>query len=85
MTTMQKVSEWRSILPDDWDRPGIDAYLSSAYGRDGRAKIEILASYLQYFKAMAVAVRFDIHDLSVLDSIAGSRIMNICETIGPSL
>jgi hypothetical protein len=79
MTTMQKVSEWRSILPGDWDRSGIDAYLSSAYGRDGRAKIEILASYLQYFEALAVAVRFDIHDLSVLDLIAGSRIMNICE------
>jgi len=34
---------------------------------------------LQYFEALAVAVRSGSYDLTVLDSIAGSRIINICE------
>jgi hypothetical protein len=79
MSTLQKVSEWRSILPDEWDKQKIDAYIHTAYSRKGRVKTLILASYLGYFEALAVAIRAEIYDLAVLDSIAGSRIINICE------
>src|SRR5690348_14691929 len=58
MATMQRVGEWRSVLPDDWDKPAIDAYIKSAYSRKDkdRHKIKVLANYLQYYEALAVAV-----------------------------
>ena len=37
----------------------------------------VLASYLAYFEALAVAVRSSIYDIAVLDAIAGSRILDI--------
>jgi hypothetical protein len=81
MNTMQRVNEWRSLLPDEWDQPAVEAYINKAYGHShgGKGKLGILAGYLQYFEALAVAVRSGIYDLTVLDSIAGSRIINICE------
>ena len=79
MATMAKVNEWRSILPGDWDRPRIDAFTREVYGRKGAGKMLILATYLAYFEALAVAVRGNVYDLAVLDAIAGSRILNICQ------
>ncbi len=79
MSTMQKVSEWRSVVPDDWDKPKIEAFTRSVYRRNAKAKMLALASYLGYFEALAVAIRADIYELTVLDAIAGSRILNICQ------
>jgi hypothetical protein len=79
MSTMERVGEWRTKLPDDWDGAKIADYTRAAYGRRGEPKRLVLASYLAYFEALAVAIRRGIYDLSVLDSIAGSRVLNICQ------
>lgn len=80
MATVEKVAGWRSILPDDWDGPRIDAYTKSLYGRRrDKEKMLVLASYLAFWEALAVAIRAGVYDLAVFDSIAGSRILNICE------
>jgi hypothetical protein len=80
MATVEKVSAWRSILPDDWDGPGIDAYTKSLYsGQRDKEKMLALASYLGFWETLAVAIRAGIYDLAVFDSIAGSRILNMCE------
>jgi hypothetical protein len=80
MATMEKVATWRSILPDDWDGPQIDAYTKSLYsGRHDKEKMLVLASYLAFWETLAVAIRAGIYDLAVFDSIAGSRILNICD------
>jgi hypothetical protein len=80
MGTVEKVAGWRSVLPDDWDRPQIDAYTESLYsGQRDKEKMLILANYLAFWEALAVAIRAGIYDLAVFDSIAGSRILNICD------
>lgn len=79
MSTMQKVSEWRSVLPADWDKQQIEAFTNRIYRRGGESKKLVLASYLAYFEALAVAVRAGIYDITVLDAIAGARILNISE------
>lgn len=79
MATMRNVNEWRSVVPDDWDKLRIEAFTRSVYRRNGASKMLALASYLAYFEALAVAVRADVYDLTVLDAIAGSRILNICQ------
>ena len=79
MATMQKVGEWRSALPDDWDTRKIDVYVHSAYRLGGKGRRLTLANYLAYFETLAVAIRAGIYDLAVFDSIAGSRIINICD------
>lgn len=72
MATMQKVGEWREQLPDDWDTAGICSYVDGAYRRKGGARRRILAIYIGYFEALAVAVHSGIYDLSVIDSLAGA-------------
>lgn len=80
MATVERVAEWRSILPDDWDGPAITAYMKSLYsGQRDKEKMLVLASYLAFWEALAVAIRAGIYDLAVFDSIAGSRILNICD------
>lgn len=79
MATMQRVSEWRAVLPDDWDRHAIDAYVTDAYRSRNKDKKRVLANYLQYYEALSVAVLSGIYDLDVIDSIGGSRIINIAE------
>lgn len=79
MATAEKVSEWRAVLPNDWDKEAIDQYVNSAYRKKDSSKLQTLASYLGFFESLAVAVRSDIYDLAVLDQIAGSRIMNIAQ------
>ena len=79
MATMKKVGEWRSKLPADWDKRAIDAYVRNAYRRRHEDKIRVLANYLQYYEALSVAVLSDVYDKRIIDSIAGSRIMNIAE------
>jgi hypothetical protein len=81
MSTAERVAAWRSVLPDDWDKREIDAYTERIYGqRDrDRAQTLVLASYLGFWEALAVAIRAGIYDLAVFDSISGSRILNICE------
>jgi len=80
MATVEKISAWRSILPDDWDGPQIAAYTKSLYGgRRDKDKMLALASYLAFWEALAVAIRAGIYDLTVFDSISGSRIINICD------
>ena len=80
MATVEKVAAWRSILPDDWDGPGIDTYTKSLYsGRRDKEKMLVLAGYLAFWEALAVAIRAGIYDLAVFNSIAGSRILNICD------
>lgn len=79
MATQQKVGEWRSVLPGDWDKRKINTFIRRAYRRGGEEKRLTLANYLGYFEALSVAIRADIYDLTVFDSIAGSRIINICE------
>jgi hypothetical protein len=79
MSTAQKVSEWRSIIPDDWDKVRIGAFTRNVYRRNDKAKMLVLASYLGFFEALAVAIRADVYDLTTFDAIAGSRILNICQ------
>jgi hypothetical protein len=83
MSTIQKVNEWRSLLPDEWDKPAVEKYVDKAYGHGGKNELHVLAAYLQYLEALAVAVRSGIYDLDVLNSIIGSRIINICENYQP--
>jgi hypothetical protein len=79
MSTMEKVGQWRSVLPGDREKSRIEIFIKAAYGRKGTESRLALASYLGYFEALAVAVRVGIYDLAVLDSIAGSRIQNTSE------
>ena len=79
MSTTERVAAWRSSLPDDWDKREIDAYTKSVYGQRDKEKTLVLASYLGFWEALGVAIRAEIYDLAVFDSIAGSRILNICE------
>jgi hypothetical protein len=82
MATIQRVAEWRSVLPDDWDREAIDAYVRGAYRPRRKGKVKVLANYLQYYEALSVAVLSGIYDRDIIDSIAGSRIINIAENYG---
>jgi hypothetical protein len=79
MSTIQKVNEWRSLLPDEWDKSAVEKYVDRAYNHGGKSGLHVLTGYLQYLEALAVAVRSGIYDLTVLNSIVGSRIINICE------
>lgn len=79
MATMQRVAEWRSLLPDDWDRSAIDIYVRDAYRPRGKDKARVLANYLQYYEALSVAVLSGIYDRKTIDAIGGSRIINIAE------
>lgn len=44
MVTLERVSEWRASLPNDWDKATIDRYVDSAYSRRGKVKLQRLAS-----------------------------------------
>jgi hypothetical protein len=77
MATVAHVNEWRAHLPDDWDKLAIDRYVRKAHGRSGRGALIRLVSYLGYFEALATAVHADVYDFHILNSIAGSRILNI--------
>jgi hypothetical protein len=79
MATMQRVAEWRSVLPDDWDQPAIEAYTRRACRPGGKAKARVLANYLQYYEALSVAVLSGIYDRDAIDAIGGSRIINIAD------
>lgn len=83
MNTLQRVSEWRTILPNDWDNLEIGRYINKAYSRRGEDQRKILASYLSHFEALAVAVSSGIYDLEVIDAVAGSRIIHISENYQP--
>jgi hypothetical protein len=83
MSTLQRVSEWRTILPNDWDKSEIDRYINKVYGRRGEDQRKILASYLSHFEALAVAVNSGIYDLEVMDAVAGTRIMHISQNYRP--
>jgi hypothetical protein len=79
MATMQRVGEWRSMLPDEWDRQAIDAYIRDSYRPRGKDKVKVLANFLQYYEALSVAVLSGIYDRDIIDSIGGARIINIAE------
>lgn len=79
MATMRRVAEWRSLLPDDWDQQAIDAYVRDAYRPRSKDKVKVLANYLQYYEALSVAVLSGIYDRDIIDSIGGSRIINIAD------
>jgi Domain of unknown function (DUF4760) len=83
MSTLQRVSEWRAVLPNDWDEREIGRYINKVYGRRGEDQRKILASYLSHFEALAVAVNSGIYDLEVIDAVAGSRIIHISQNYRP--
>lgn len=79
MATLDRVSQWRAALPDDWDKTSIHAYTDKAYKRGGEGARKLLASYLGYLEGLAVAIRSGIYDMETLNSIAGSRIINVSD------
>jgi len=92
MSTAAQVNEWRTHLPDDWDRDAIDELVSKIYPSPGaglpqggntasdQLSVRRLASYLGFFEALATAVHKGVYDLETLDAVAGSRIINISES-----
>jgi hypothetical protein len=77
MATIKQINEWRDKLPDDWDGEAIEQLTEEAYRDANHEKLKLIAAYLGFFEALAVAVRQGVYDLKVLDGIAGSRLMNI--------
>jgi hypothetical protein len=83
MATVQQIGEWRAVLPDDWNKTAINDFVKRAYDSTDSEKLHHLARYLGFFEALAATVLANIYDLAVLDSIAGSRIINIAENYRP--
>ena len=83
MTTVQQRSNWKSILPDDWDHEKIRKFIDGTLQKRDEDKLRCIADYLGYFEALAVAVGAGIYDLEVLHSMAGARIINIAKNYQP--
>lgn len=83
MTTVHQVSEWRTALPGDWNKAAINDFVKCAYDSTDSGKLHHLTRYLGFFETLAAAVSVEIYALEVIDSIAGSRIINIAENYHP--
>src|SRR5262249_13445648 len=83
MMTIEQRTEWKTILPDDWDEAAIHKFIDAAYKSEENATLRHISDYLGYFETLAVAVSAEIYDLEILDSLAGSRIQSLAKNYEP--
>ena len=83
MTTVDQRSQWRAILPDDWDEAAIHAFIHKALTTGDVNQNRCLVDYLGYFETLAVAVSARVYDIEILDSLAGTRIRRIATNYRP--
>jgi hypothetical protein len=80
--TLEKRDQWRAVLPDDRSPVAVAEFLPNA----GELTSEInktIASYLNYYEALATGIYLGIYDIETIDYLAGPRITKLFENYRP--
>jgi hypothetical protein len=80
-STLQKRAELRTTLPYDRDSAGILVLIEQASVDDKLGKM--ITEYLNLFELLAAGVNTDVFDFSVVERVAGGRIMAIARNYSP--
>ena len=81
-STLQKRSEFRTILPYDRDSASILNLLEQANSENNQLG-KAITEYLNLFELLATGVRTDVFDFSVIERAAGGRIVAIARNYRP--